>query len=46
MDFELPDELVALQDVTRRFAAEHIAPNARTWDREADIPRATVAKLA
>ena len=46
MDFELPEDLVALQDMTRKFAAEEIAPNARQWDREADIPRELVAKLA
>jgi alkylation response protein AidB-like acyl-CoA dehydrogenase len=46
MNFELSEDLLALQEVARRFAAEHIAPNARTWDREADIPRETVAKLA
>ena len=46
MNFELPDDLVALQDMAKRFAAEHIAPNARQWDREADIPREVVAKLA
>lgn len=46
MDFELSDDLLALQDVARRFAAEHIAPNARTWDREADIPRDLVKQLA
>lgn len=46
MDFELSDDLKALQDMARRFAAEHIAPNARKWDRDADIPRDLVAKLA
>lgn len=46
MNFELPDDLVALQDMAKRFAAEHIAPNARQWDREADIPREVIAKLA
>jgi len=46
MDFDLPDDLIALQDMARKFAAEHIAPNARKWDREADIPRELVAKLA
>ncbi len=45
MDFELTDDLAALQDVAGRFAADHIAPNARQWDREADIPREIVAKL-
>ncbi len=46
MEFELNDDLKALQDVAREFAAEHIAPHARQWDREADIPRELVAKLA
>ncbi|MBI4717145.1 MAG: acyl-CoA dehydrogenase family protein [Planctomycetes bacterium] len=46
MDFELSDDLIALRDVARRFAAEHIAPHARKWDREADIPREVVRKLA
>ena len=46
MDFELSDDLKALQDLAQRFAAEHIAPHARKWDREADIPRDLVAKLA
>jgi len=46
MDFELSDDLKALQDMARRFAADHIAPHARKWDREADIPRELVAKLA
>ena len=45
MDFELPEELVALQDVARKFAAEHVAPFARQWDREADIPRDLIQKL-
>lgn len=46
MNFELPDDLVALQDVARRYAADNIAPNARQWDREADIPRDVVKQLA
>ena len=46
MDLTLSEDLVALQDVARRFASEHIAPHARQWDREADIPRDVVAKLA
>lgn len=46
MDFELPEDLVALQDMARRWATEHIAPNARQWDHDADIPRQLVAKLA
>ncbi len=46
MDFELSDDLVALQDMARKFAAEHIAPHAREWDREANISRDAVKKLA
>jgi len=46
MDFELPDDLVALQDVARKFAEEHIRPHARQWDREAEISRDTVKQLA
>jgi len=45
MDFELSDDLKALQEVARKFAAEVIAPNARQWDRDADIPREVVRKL-
>ncbi|UCE61096.1 MAG: acyl-CoA dehydrogenase family protein [Phycisphaerales bacterium] len=46
MDYELSDDLIALQDVARKFAAEHIAPYARQWDREASIPRELIGKLA
>ena len=45
MDFELSEDLQALQDVARRFGAEEIAPHARDWDREASIPREVIAKL-
>lgn len=45
MDLELSEDLLALQDVARRFADEAIRPNARKWDREADIPRDLVAQL-
>ncbi len=46
MDYELSDDLKSLQEMARRFAADHIAPHARKWDREADIPRDLVSKLA
>ncbi|MFQ5494141.1 MAG: acyl-CoA dehydrogenase family protein [Phycisphaerae bacterium] len=45
-DFELSDDLTALKDVAGKFAAEHIAPHARQWDREADLPRELVGRLA
>lgn len=46
MDFELSDDLLAVQSTARKFAEEVIAPNAREWDRNADIPREVVAQLA
>ena len=45
MDYQLPEELVALRDMARRFAAEVIAPNARQWDRESKLPDEIVAQL-
>jgi len=44
-DFELPEELEALRDTVRRFAADEIAPHARQWDREAKLPDALIARL-
>ena len=38
MNFDLSEEQAALRDVARKFAAEVIAPNARQWDRENNIP--------
>ncbi len=45
MDFELPEELTALRDLARRFAADQIAPHARDWDREGEIPQDVICKL-
>ncbi|MCH8854006.1 MAG: acyl-CoA dehydrogenase family protein, partial [Planctomycetes bacterium] len=45
MNFELSDEQVALRDVARKFAAEVIAPNARTWDRQSEIPQEVYKQL-
>lgn len=42
---ELPEDLAALQEVAAKFAAEHVAPNAREWDRNADIPRQVIKQL-
>jgi len=46
MDYQLPEELLALRDMARKFAAEVIAPNARQWDRESKLPDRVVAQLA
>ena len=45
MNFDLPDEIVALRDVVRDFAAKEIRPYAREWDREQHLPDELVAKL-
>ena len=45
MNFELSGEQAALRDVARKFAAEVIAPNARQWDRENDIPEEVYKQL-
>ncbi|UCG16088.1 MAG: acyl-CoA dehydrogenase family protein [Phycisphaerales bacterium] len=45
MNFELSDELVTLRDAVRKFAQEVIAPNARAWDRDGDIPDEVYGQL-
>lgn len=45
MDFDLPQELVALQEVVRDFAAREIRPYAREWDRDQQMPDELLAKL-
>ena len=45
MDFDLPEDVVTLRDVVRKFAAEYIGPNARQWDRENGFPRELIDKL-
>ena len=46
MHFALSEEQIAIFDMASAFAEEHIAPNARQWDRDGDIPRALWPKLA
>ncbi|GMU32877.1 MAG: acyl-CoA dehydrogenase family protein [Planctomycetia bacterium] len=38
MNFTLSDELTTFRDLTRKFAAEKIAPHARKWDAEKWLP--------
>lgn len=45
MNFDLPDDLVALRDTVRRFADEQIRPHARDWDREQWIPDDLVRQM-
>ena len=46
MDYELPEELVMLRDMARKFAAERIGPNAREWDRTGELPAAVIKEMA
>lgn len=46
MDFDLPEDLVALRETVRKFAHEQIRPHARLWDREMSIPQSTINALA
>jgi alkylation response protein AidB-like acyl-CoA dehydrogenase len=46
MSFDLPEEIVALREVIRDFAAAEIRPFAREWDEKQWLPEETVAKMA
>ncbi|MFH0980752.1 MAG: acyl-CoA dehydrogenase family protein [Planctomycetota bacterium] len=46
MDYELPEDIVMLRDMARKFAAERIGPNAREWDRTGMIPAEVIKELA
>jgi alkylation response protein AidB-like acyl-CoA dehydrogenase len=46
MRFGLTDDDVALQDMARGFAAEHVAPHAVTWDQDKVFPVATLRQAA
>ena len=45
MNFDLPEDIVALRDMVRDFAANEIRPHAREWDREQYLPDELIAKL-
>ncbi len=45
MDFALSDEQTAIQDMALAFGAEKIAPFARTWEAEGNIPRQLWAEV-
>ena len=45
MDYELPEEMIMLRDMARKFAADRIGPNAREWDRTGEIPLEVVKEL-
>ena len=46
MDFALTEEQSAIFEMAHGFGQEHIAPNARSWEAEATIPKALWSKLA
>jgi len=45
MDFDLPDELVALREMASELVAEHVTPHARTWEREGGYSDAVLTQL-
>jgi len=45
MDFDLPEELLALRDVVARFSDERVAPHAQAWDREGGYADTMVSAL-
>lgn len=42
----MPEEIAALREMVRKFAAEKIRPYARQWDRDQMLPDELVAELA
>ncbi len=46
MDFALSEEQMAIFDMARGFAEEHIAPHAREWDAKGSIPKDLWPQLA
>lgn len=46
MTFDLPDDLIALREHVRAFAATEIRPHARDWDRDQAMPDEIIQKMA
>lgn len=46
MDFALSDEQTAIFDMARAFGEEHVAPHARRWDADGEIPKTLWPRLA
>ncbi len=46
MDFALTEEQPAIFDMALAFGQEHIAPHARTWEAEGEIPKSLWPELA
>lgn len=45
MDFDLPEDIVALRDVVRDFAEKEIRPHAREWDKRQTLPDSLFQRL-
>jgi len=46
MDFAVTEEQSAIFDMARAFGEDHIAPNARKWETDGNIPKTLWPKLA
>ena len=46
MDFALSEEQLAIQDMARAFGEAEIAPHARAWDADGEIPKELWPRLA
>ncbi|MEW6251150.1 MAG: acyl-CoA dehydrogenase family protein [Planctomycetota bacterium] len=46
MRFDLPEDIVSLREMVRRYAAERIRPNSRAWDRDQWVPDEAMAEMA
>ncbi|MEJ6398684.1 acyl-CoA dehydrogenase family protein [Yoonia sp. 208BN28-4] len=46
MDFALTEEQTAIFDMAQAFGAEHIAPHARQWEADGEIPKSLWPELA
>ncbi|MGR3388889.1 acyl-CoA dehydrogenase family protein [Sagittula sp.] len=46
MDFALTEEQTAIFDMAYAFGQEHIAPHARTWEKDGTIPKSLWPQLA
>jgi len=46
MQFDLSEDQVAVRDAVRELCEREFAPHAARWDRDGDVPREAVARLA
>jgi alkylation response protein AidB-like acyl-CoA dehydrogenase len=46
MDFSLTPEQLSIQELAKRFCADHLAPHAAVWDRDEIFPIPTLQKAA